>query len=192
MSIHGKAPVTRKAGAGFADPDYEISVDWLAAREAILAAQRRHDDAGKPPRILLDQRLVAQRAHLPGRDVEDLAAGQNLPNRISGNRPCRRHPRPQPAHVGIRQADPSVQVLRRHRDAAVPLAVQLLSELCAGPDRRLDERDLSALGRRARHHDYHPGELVSRADSTEGDDRPAGLRRRRQPRSDLDPRQESG
>ena len=33
-----KAPVTRKAGPGFADPDYEISVDWLAAREAILAA----------------------------------------------------------------------------------------------------------------------------------------------------------
>src|SRR6266576_6821982 len=34
-----KAPVTRKAGPGFADPDYDIAVDWLAAREAILAAQ---------------------------------------------------------------------------------------------------------------------------------------------------------
>jgi multimeric flavodoxin WrbA len=48
-----KAPNTRKAGPGFADPDYEISVDWLAAREAILAAQRRHDDADETPRILL-------------------------------------------------------------------------------------------------------------------------------------------
>ncbi len=48
-----KAPVTRKAGAGFADPDYEISVDWLAARDAILAAQRSHDEAGGPSRILL-------------------------------------------------------------------------------------------------------------------------------------------
>ena len=48
-----KAPRTRKAGPGFADPDYEISVDWLAAREAILAAQRRHDDAGETARILL-------------------------------------------------------------------------------------------------------------------------------------------
>ena len=28
-------------------------MDWLAAREAILAAQRRHDDAGETPRILL-------------------------------------------------------------------------------------------------------------------------------------------
>ena len=48
-----KAPVTRKAGPGFADPDYELSVDWLAARDAILAAQRRHDDAVAPPRILI-------------------------------------------------------------------------------------------------------------------------------------------
>ena len=40
-----KAPLTRKAGPGFADPDYEIAVDWLRARDAILAAQRRHDDA---------------------------------------------------------------------------------------------------------------------------------------------------
>ncbi|MGC2812913.1 MAG: flavodoxin family protein, partial [Bradyrhizobium sp.] len=48
-----KSPVTRKAGPGFADPDYEISVDWLAAREAILAAQRRHDDINEKPRILL-------------------------------------------------------------------------------------------------------------------------------------------
>lgn len=48
-----KAPITRKAGAGFADPDYEIAVDWLAAREAILQAQRAHDDASTPPRILV-------------------------------------------------------------------------------------------------------------------------------------------
>lgn len=48
-----KAPVTRKAGAGFADPDYDLAVDWLAARSAILEAQRRHDDAGATPRILI-------------------------------------------------------------------------------------------------------------------------------------------
>jgi multimeric flavodoxin WrbA len=48
-----KAPVTRSAGPGFADPDYRISAAWLAARDAVLAAQRRHDDAGETPRILL-------------------------------------------------------------------------------------------------------------------------------------------
>jgi hypothetical protein len=30
-----KSPVTRKAGPGFADPDYDISVDWLAARRSL-------------------------------------------------------------------------------------------------------------------------------------------------------------
>jgi multimeric flavodoxin WrbA len=48
-----KAPRTRKAGAGFADPDYDLSVDWLEARAAIMAAQRRHDDPAAPARILI-------------------------------------------------------------------------------------------------------------------------------------------
>lgn len=48
-----KSPITRKAGPEFADPDYDLSVDWLAAREAIQAAQARHDAPGGPTRILL-------------------------------------------------------------------------------------------------------------------------------------------
>jgi len=48
-----KAPLTRKAGSGFADPRYDLAVDWLAARDAIGAAQRRHDDPNGPSRILL-------------------------------------------------------------------------------------------------------------------------------------------
>jgi hypothetical protein len=48
-----KAPLTRKAGPGFADPSFEIAIDWLNARAAIQAAQRRHDDASAKPEILL-------------------------------------------------------------------------------------------------------------------------------------------
>jgi multimeric flavodoxin WrbA len=48
-----KAPLTRKAGPGFAHPDYEIAIDWFAARDAIKEAQRRHDDGRETPRILL-------------------------------------------------------------------------------------------------------------------------------------------
>ena len=48
-----KAPRTRKAGPGFSDPEYDLSVEWLAARDAIAAAQRRHDDPAEPSRILL-------------------------------------------------------------------------------------------------------------------------------------------
>ncbi|WPG37762.1 flavodoxin family protein [Variovorax sp. EBFNA2] len=48
-----KAPVTRRAGPGYADPDYELSVDWLDARARIDAAQ---DAWGRPEtrsRVLL-------------------------------------------------------------------------------------------------------------------------------------------
>ncbi|MGE0597468.1 MAG: flavodoxin family protein [Hyphomonadaceae bacterium] len=48
-----KSPRTRKAGAGFEDPEYELSQDWLDARAAIAAAQRRHDDVSAPRRILI-------------------------------------------------------------------------------------------------------------------------------------------
>ncbi|QFU15697.1 flavodoxin family protein [Microvirga thermotolerans] len=52
-SKYRKSPRTQKAGPGFADPDFDLAVDWIAAREAILAAQRRHEDAEAPSRILL-------------------------------------------------------------------------------------------------------------------------------------------
>ena len=29
-----KSPVTQKAGEGYADPDYDLAVDWIAARKA--------------------------------------------------------------------------------------------------------------------------------------------------------------
>ena len=48
-----KSPRQRKAGAGFADPDYMLSEDWLAARAAIEAAERRQKDPRAPARILL-------------------------------------------------------------------------------------------------------------------------------------------
>ncbi|MBV9520027.1 MAG: flavodoxin family protein [Hyphomicrobiales bacterium] len=50
---HRKSPHTRKAGEGFHDPDYELSVDWIEARDAIAAAEHRHDDPNGPARILL-------------------------------------------------------------------------------------------------------------------------------------------
>ena len=34
-----KAPFTRKAGPGYADPDYDLSVDWIEARDRIDRAQ---------------------------------------------------------------------------------------------------------------------------------------------------------
>lgn len=48
-----KAPITRKAGRGYSDPDYDLAVEWIAAHEAIEDAQRRYDDKTIRPRILL-------------------------------------------------------------------------------------------------------------------------------------------
>lgn len=48
-----KSPLTRKAGAGYADPDYDLSVDWLAAKAAIDKARSRHDDPKGPLHILI-------------------------------------------------------------------------------------------------------------------------------------------
>jgi multimeric flavodoxin WrbA len=48
-----KAPLTRKAGPGFSDPSYDLAVDWIGARDAILDAKRRHDDPSSLPKLLL-------------------------------------------------------------------------------------------------------------------------------------------
>jgi hypothetical protein len=48
-----KAPTTRKAGPGYADPEYKIAVDWLETRAAIEEAQVRHDNRSLPKRALL-------------------------------------------------------------------------------------------------------------------------------------------
>jgi len=52
-SHNRKAPRTVKAGPGFADPDYDMSIEWLDAQAAIKDAQRRFEDATGPSRILL-------------------------------------------------------------------------------------------------------------------------------------------
>jgi multimeric flavodoxin WrbA len=48
-----KSPVRRPAGAGFADPSYQLPVEWLETREAIHAAERRQKSRKSPSRILL-------------------------------------------------------------------------------------------------------------------------------------------
>src|SRR5262245_13292070 len=48
-----KSPTTRKAGAGFSNPDYDLSLEWLATRERIREAEARHGDGTQPARILI-------------------------------------------------------------------------------------------------------------------------------------------
>lgn len=48
-----KAPLTRKAGPGFADPDHDLSVEWIAARDAIKAAEAQWRDPSSAAQILV-------------------------------------------------------------------------------------------------------------------------------------------
>jgi multimeric flavodoxin WrbA len=48
-----KSPRKRKAGPGFANPEQELPVEWLAARDAILAAAERQRNPGSPRRVLV-------------------------------------------------------------------------------------------------------------------------------------------
>lgn len=71
-SHHRKAPRTRKAGPGFADPDYDLAVEWIAAREAIAAAGRRHADPDRPARILLVSASSRSEHTCPGEMAKSL------------------------------------------------------------------------------------------------------------------------
>ncbi|MEO6363339.1 MAG: flavodoxin family protein [Caldimonas sp.] len=48
-----KAPITRKAGPGYADPDYDLSVDWIDAKERIVRAQAAWADPKTKTRALV-------------------------------------------------------------------------------------------------------------------------------------------
>ena len=48
-----KAPLTRKAGPGYADPDYELSVEWLETRNRLEQAQAAWQDPTTRSRVLL-------------------------------------------------------------------------------------------------------------------------------------------
>ncbi|MBL8703049.1 MAG: flavodoxin family protein [Alphaproteobacteria bacterium] len=48
-----KSPRTRRAGPGFADPEFELPKEWLETRRRIRAAERAQRKPGAPARILL-------------------------------------------------------------------------------------------------------------------------------------------
>jgi multimeric flavodoxin WrbA len=48
-----KSPRTRPAGEGFTDPDFPLSIEWLATRERLREAKARWSDPATPSRVLL-------------------------------------------------------------------------------------------------------------------------------------------
>jgi multimeric flavodoxin WrbA len=48
-----KSPLTTKAGPGFADPDYDLAVEWRETRERLIAAEKRQKDPHTQSRVLV-------------------------------------------------------------------------------------------------------------------------------------------
>ena len=61
-----KSPRTRAAGSEFENPEYQLSEEWLQAREEIRKAQRVHEDEKGPPRVLLISASARHEQTCPG------------------------------------------------------------------------------------------------------------------------------
>lgn len=48
-----KAPITEKAGSGFADPDYDLSAEWKASSKRLGELETRQKNRQTPSRVLL-------------------------------------------------------------------------------------------------------------------------------------------
>lgn len=48
-----KTPDTIRAGTGYQNPDYQLSVDWIRAKEAVDEAKKIHEDPEGPLRVLV-------------------------------------------------------------------------------------------------------------------------------------------
>jgi multimeric flavodoxin WrbA len=55
-----------KAGPGFADPDYDLSIEWKEAHDRLRAAQARQKDPATPTRILLINGAARNDGSCPG------------------------------------------------------------------------------------------------------------------------------
>jgi multimeric flavodoxin WrbA len=61
-----KSPVTRAAGPEFADPEHELSTEWLETRERIKAAEARQKDPKSPSRVLIVNGSMRSDQSCPG------------------------------------------------------------------------------------------------------------------------------
>jgi multimeric flavodoxin WrbA len=61
-----KSPRTQKAGPGYADPNYDLSLEWIEASRRVKEAERRQKDPASPSRILLINGAARSEHTCPG------------------------------------------------------------------------------------------------------------------------------
>ena len=96
-----KAPQTRAAGPEFADPTYELSIEWLSTREAIRNAMREHGDSKRSSRVLLICGAARNDKTCPGEMSKTFRLVQF----------ARDASPPERADLGAAQGDPSLNLL---------------------------------------------------------------------------------
>jgi multimeric flavodoxin WrbA len=77
-----KSPRTTPAGEGFADPAMNVPVEWLEARAAIRAAEKRQKDAASPSRILVINGSTRSEHTCPGEISKTLRLAQHAQQTI--------------------------------------------------------------------------------------------------------------
>ena len=178
-----KAPRTHKAGTGFADPDYDLSVEWRATHQRLKAAQQRWSDPANTFARAGDRRRVAQRRHLPGRDLQDLPPGADRARDAASS-----------GGIEVDLLDLSLLTSDYGRHihpckGCVSTAMPLCHWPCSCyPNHALGQTNdwMAEIYERwvvgARRDARDAGVLVPGAEPAQADDGPAGVRRRRQPR----------
>ena len=82
-----KAPHTQKAGDGFANPDYDLSVEWKATRDRLLEVDAHRKSSGSKSRVLVVCGSPRNDGTCPGemsktfrlaKVAQDLLEGQNV------------------------------------------------------------------------------------------------------------------
>jgi hypothetical protein len=145
-----KSPVTRKAGPGYADPDYDLSVDWLDAKARIDAAQASWGKPQTRSRVLLVNGSPRNDGTCPGENSKTWRLAELARQVLEGS--------------GIEADLLDLSLLTSEYDrhihpckGCVSTAMPLCHWPCScypnhslRPGQRLDERDLRTLGGRAR------------------------------------------
>jgi multimeric flavodoxin WrbA len=80
-----KSPRTRRAGPGFADPDFELPIEWLETRDRIRAAQEAHDDPTLATQILLVSGAARHDQTCPGEMSKTFRLAQLARETIEGS-----------------------------------------------------------------------------------------------------------
>src|SRR5689334_7457977 len=65
-SEYRKSPRTQPAGPGYADPNYQLSSDWIQASRRVKDAERRQKNPTAPPRVLLISSAARSEHTCPG------------------------------------------------------------------------------------------------------------------------------